>query len=70
MRIIRDSFFVICLILFHSFILNLEVFSLPIPNLKIILKTFIKVFKKDGINQEGNATIRKFEGVKKEKINA
>ena len=41
-----------------------------IQDTKIILKTFIKVFKKDGINQEGNATIRKFEGVKKEKINA
>lgn len=40
-----------------------------IQDTKIILKTFIKVFKKDGINQEGNATIRKFEGVKKEKIN-
>ena len=41
-----------------------------IQDTKIILKTFTKVFKKDGINQEGNATIRKFEGVKKEKINA
>ena len=41
-----------------------------IQDTKIILKTFIKVFKRDGINQEGNATIRKFEGVKKEKINA
>ena len=41
-----------------------------IQDTKIILKTFIKVFKKDAINQEGNATIRKFEGVKKEKINA
>ena len=40
-----------------------------IQDTKIILKTFVKVFKKEGINQEGNATIRKFEGVKKEKIN-
>ena len=37
---------------------------------KIILKTFIKVFKRDGINQEGNATMKKFEGTKKEKIDA
>ena len=41
-----------------------------IQDTKIILKTFIKVFKKDGINQEGNATMKKFEGTKKEKINA
>ena len=41
-----------------------------IQDTKIILKTFVKVFKKDGINQEGNATMRKFEGTKKEKINA
>lgn len=41
-----------------------------IQDTKIILKTFIKVFKKDGINQEGNATMRKFEGTKKEKTNA
>ena len=40
-----------------------------IQDKKIILKTFIKVFKKDGINQEGNATMKKFEGTKKEKIN-
>lgn len=40
-----------------------------IQDTKIILKTFIKVFKKDGINQEGNATMKKFEGTKKEKIN-
>ena len=38
-------------------------------DIKIILKTFVKVFKRDGINQEGNATMRKFEGTKKEKIN-
>ena len=37
-------------------------------DIKIILKTFVKVFKRDGINQEGNATMRKFEGTKKEKI--
>lgn len=41
-----------------------------IQDTKIILKTFIKVFKRDGINQEGNATMRKFEGTKKEKTNA
>lgn len=41
-----------------------------IQDTKIILKTFIKVFKRDGINQEGNATMSKFEGTKKEKINA
>lgn len=40
-----------------------------IQDTKIILKTFVKVFKKDGINQEGNATMRKFEGTKKEKTN-
>ena len=40
-----------------------------IQDTKIILKTFIKVFKKDGINQEGNATMKKFEGTKKEKTN-
>ena len=41
-----------------------------IQDTKIILKTFVKVFKKEGINQEGNATMRKFEGAKKEKTNA
>ena len=41
-----------------------------IQDAKIILKTFIKVFKRDGINQEGNATMKKFEGTKKEKIDA
>ena len=41
-----------------------------IQDTKIILKTFVKVFKRDGINQEGNATMRKFEGTKKEKTNA
>ena len=41
-----------------------------IKDTKIILKTFVKVFKKDGINQEGNATMKKFEGTKKEKIDA
>lgn len=39
-----------------------------IQDVKIILKTFIKVFKRDGINQEGNVGMRKFEGTK-EKIN-
>lgn len=39
-----------------------------IQDIKIILKTFVKVFKKDGINQEGNVGMRKFEGTK-EKIN-
>lgn len=35
-----------------------------IQDTKIILKTFVKVFKRDGINQEGNATMKKFEGTK------
>ena len=35
-----------------------------IRDMKIILKTVIKVFKKEGINEEGNATMRKFEGTK------
>lgn len=33
-------------------------------DVKIILKTFKKVFRKEGINQEGNATMRKFDGTK------
>lgn len=37
---------------------------------KIVLKTFIKVFKKEGINAEGSATAQKFEGTKREKTNA
>ena len=41
-----------------------------IQDTKIILETFIRVFKRDGINQEGNATTKKFEGTKKEKIDA
>lgn len=41
-----------------------------IQDTKIILETFIRVFKRDGINQEGNATMKKFEGTKKEKIDA
>lgn len=41
-----------------------------IQDVKIVLLTFVKVFKKDGINQEGTATMRKFEGTKKEKMNA
>lgn len=40
-----------------------------IQDTKIILKTFIKVFKKEGINEEGNATMRKFAGNQKEKTN-
>lgn len=39
-----------------------------IKDVKIIIKTFIKVFKKEGISQEGNATMKKFEGAK-EKTN-
>lgn len=41
-----------------------------IQDTKIILKTVVKVFKRDGINQEENATMRKFEGTKKGKTNA
>ncbi len=41
-----------------------------IQDTKIILKTVVKVFKRDGINQEGNATMIKFEGTKKGKTNA
>lgn len=40
-----------------------------INDLKIIIKTIGKVFKRDGISQEGNATMQKFKG-DKEKINA
>ena len=35
---------------------------------KIVLRTFVKVFKKEGITAEGIATMEKFEGTKKEKI--
>lgn len=41
-----------------------------INDVKIVLNTIVKVFKKDGINQEGNATMQKFKRVDKEKINA
>lgn len=40
-----------------------------INDLKIIIKTIGKVFKRDGISQEGNATMEKFKG-DKEKIHA
>ena len=40
-----------------------------INDLKIIIKTIGKVFKRDGISQEGNSTMQKFKG-DKEKINA
>lgn len=33
-------------------------------DLKIFLKTFIKVFKREGITQEGNATMERFKGDK------
>ena len=35
-------------------------------DVKIILKTIVKVFKREGISQEGNATIEKFTGTNKE----
>lgn len=35
-------------------------------DIKIILKTVVKVFKREGISQEGNATIEKFTGTNKE----
>ena len=37
-----------------------------INDVKIILKTIVKVFKREGISQEGNATIEKFTGTNKE----
>ena len=40
-----------------------------INDIKIVLKTIIKVFKRDGISQENNATMEKFKG-NKEKISA
>lgn len=40
-----------------------------INDIKIIIKTIGKVFKRDGISQEGNATMEKFKG-DKEKVNA
>lgn len=38
-------------------------------DIKIIFMTVGKVFKRDGINQEGNATMEKYKGEKKEKTN-
>lgn len=38
-------------------------------DVKIILLTFYKVFKRDGISQENNATIEEFKGTKKEPVN-
>lgn len=40
-----------------------------INDIKIIIKTIGKVFKRDGISQDGNATMEKFKG-NKEKVNA
>ena len=40
-----------------------------INDIKIIIKTIGKVFKRDGRSQEGNATMEKFKG-DKEKVNA
>lgn len=40
-----------------------------INDIKIIIKTIGKVFKRDGISQEGTATMEKFKG-DKEKVNA
>ncbi|QOY34903.1 sugar transferase [Anaerobacillus isosaccharinicus] len=39
-------------------------------DLKILLLTVHKVFKSDGINQEGHATVEDFEGYQKEKSKA
>lgn len=39
-----------------------------IGDLKIIIKTAIKVFKREGISQEGNATMEKFRGTMKEEL--
>ena len=38
-------------------------------DLKIVLKTVLKVVKRDGISQEGNATMEKFTGNKEDKMN-
>ena len=38
-------------------------------DIKIILKTVVKVFKREGISQEGNETMEKFSRIK-EKVNA
>ena len=40
-----------------------------IKDLKIILKTVAKVFKKEGISQQGEATMERFDIIEKEKIN-
>ena len=40
-----------------------------INDIKIILKTIKNVFKREGINQEGNATMEYFTGTKKEEKN-
>lgn len=40
-----------------------------IEDLKIILKTALKVIKREGISQEGNATMEKFTGSKEDKMN-
>ena len=37
-----------------------------IQDVKIVLKTFKKVFRKEGISQEGNATMKKFAGTKEQ----
>lgn len=38
-------------------------------DIKIILTTFYKVFKREGISQENNATIEEFKGTEKETVN-
>lgn len=40
-----------------------------IKDFKIILKTVAKVFKKEGISQQGEATMERFDIIEKEKIN-
>ncbi len=40
-----------------------------IEDLKIVLKTALKVIKREGISQEGNATMEKFTGNKEDKMN-
>lgn len=39
-----------------------------IGDIKIIIKTGIKVFKREGISQEGNETMERFTGTKKEEL--
>lgn len=36
-------------------------------DIKIVLKTFTKILKREGISENGNATVRKFEGSEKAK---